>query len=777
MKILQLKSTFKGLMTTALTALFLLTTLWSFVTAQTISEFIAGGEYYIDHIGSNKRLQSNGTGTDLITTNITDTSERSQWKFKDAGNGLVYIDCVSNNKRMQGMSDEFSDESAVRLDANSFAGNWVKWKLVPAGNNNWFLENKGHNTRLTVTSNAEIAFGNTAWDGPYVQWKITKKSTGETFSLNNFTPTNTTKLGSNAEVKLNFNKAVNLGTANTIDVYIDKVLSNNKCTWSLGSSKELKVKHNAGWPAGSLVTILIKPTTKSASEASFNSGRKEYEFIVDTSKDFGFKRETISSIATRNNGTHNIPLKVAFPTNRSNKVPVHIWVHGGGWNGGTLAASVASQSPHSKYLAEELGIATLEIAYRCLGSNGTFTMAMEDVKSAYQWAIDNASKYNFDLSKIFISGGSAGTPLAALFAQRQNKIKAFIGFNGIYNFVDNPQSAFPYASSAVYEYANPSRSANSAFFNLRSNPPATLLLHGDADATINHTQSTKFATRVNAKGSSGKAVIYPQEEHGFFNLDRVQYEDCLWEMAHFLKNNNMVQSNPPQNGAEFYIDHIGSNKRLKSNGADTDLSTVNIADTGVRSHWKLVDAGNGYYYIQCVANGKRLQGTSSTLSDGSSVQLSPATNAGDWVQWKLIPAGNNNYFLQNKGHNARLFVTSNAQVAFGDTAWDGPYVQWKVTNRSTNVSYRESPEFDVLSSKINLKLYPNPVKDYLQIQLYEQVEDAVITLFDVHGKLILTQTISKATETSIDVSKLVSGSYFIRIQSGDAVETQKLLKY
>jgi len=87
MKFLQLKLAFTDLITNALTTLFLLTSLSSFVTAQTISDFIAGGEYYIDHIGSNMRLKSNATDTDLITASNTDTGERSYWKFKDAGEG------------------------------------------------------------------------------------------------------------------------------------------------------------------------------------------------------------------------------------------------------------------------------------------------------------------------------------------------------------------------------------------------------------------------------------------------------------------------------------------------------------------------------------------------------------------------------------------------------------------------------------------------------------------------------------------------------------------
>jgi len=297
-------------------------------------------------------------------------------------------------------------------------------------------------------------------------------------------------------------------------------------------------------------------------------------------------------------------------------------------------------------------------------------------------------------------------------------------------------------------------------------------LHGDNDTEINFNQSKQYEKQVNDKGGYARAVIYPNKKHGFFNWGNVQYEDCLWEMARFLRNNNMVQSNPVQNVNEFYINHIGNNKRLKSNGADTDLLTANIADTGARSHWKFIEAGNGYYYIQCVANGKRLRGTSNILSDESVVHLSPGDYAGDWVQWKLIPVGDN-YFIQNKGHNARLFVTSNAQVAFGDTAWDGLHVQWRITNRLTNVSFRKSAEFGDLSSNINLKLYPNPVMDYLQIQLFEQVENAEITLFDVHGKLLLTETIINSRDASINISKLVPGNYFVRIQSGDVVYFHK----
>ena len=167
---------------------------------------------------------------------------------------------------------------------------------------------------------------------------------------------------------------------------------------------------------------------------------------------------------------------------------------------------------------------------------------MEDIDAAYQWAVHNAEEYNLDISNSFFSGGSAGTPLSSLAAQRYSKIKAYVGFNGIYNFVENPGSSFP--APNVYDHCVPSCQANSALFNLRENPPITLLLHGDKDGTINHTQSVLFAEAIENAGGTATAIIYEDETHAFFNEGKVQYEDCLFELSKFLKANGIIQTEP-----------------------------------------------------------------------------------------------------------------------------------------------------------------------------------------------------------------------------------------
>ena len=376
-------------------------------------------------------------------------------------------------------------------------------------------------------------------------------SQGE-FSMLKFTPASSTELGEEEAISFTFTQKIKTPDTKTPDVYINKKLANDKCSWSTASST-LTLTPNSKWPKGSLVTVKIDPTIESAGGNPFSGTRNEYEFIVDTEEDFGVETITIPTIATRNNGTHNIPLQLVLPEKRENKVPVHFWIHGGGWSGGTTTESKIGASPHGEYLAKKLSVATLNVAYRCMGSSGTFTQAMEDIDAAYQWAVENAATYNLDIENSVFSGGSAGSPLASLAAQRYEKTKAFVGFNGIYNFVENPGSKFPSGSS--YKYCSPTCEANSALLNLRDNPPITILMHGDADGTINHQQSVLFAQEINNMGGDATAVIYPDQPHAFFNKGWEQYEDVLFEMTSFLKEHGITQM---QNTETFIGDNASS---------------------------------------------------------------------------------------------------------------------------------------------------------------------------------------------------------------------------
>ena len=69
--------------------------------------------------------------------------------------------------------------------------------------------------------------------------------------------------------------------------------------------------------------------------------------------------------------------------------------------------------------------------------------------------------------------------------------------------------------------------------------------------------------------------------------------------------------------------------------------------------------------------------------------------------------------------------------------------------------------------------YPNPVKNNLTIRYNENITDA--TVYNVMGQQLLTKKIN-ATEGQIDMSSFASGTYLIKVTSGDKVQTMKVIK-
>ncbi len=352
--------------------------------------------------------------------------------------------------------------------------------------------------------------------------------------VDSVSPSQRLNISKSGTIALNCNQNIDINSVMP-NVFINKGTTTTAGTWNLTTPKTLTFTPSQNWPLGALVTLQIQEGLLSTDGGAVDiSTRFKYDFIVETESTYGAaKNSELAAIATVDfpQAGHTLPLKLTLPTTSTKKMPVHIWVHGGGWSGGSAATSSAAISPHADYLAENLGVATLSISYRCSGSSGTFSLAMDDVATAYQWALDNADAYNFDMTKVFFSGGSAGTPLAALASQRYPAVIGLIGFNGIYDFVND---AGDFGNSNWYKQNVPSETLNSAIFQLRSNPPATIMMHGDADTTISYKQSTLFANAINTKGGTARAVIYPGEVHAFFNPGQKAYEDVLYEMVNFI---------------------------------------------------------------------------------------------------------------------------------------------------------------------------------------------------------------------------------------------------
>ena len=228
-------------------------------------------------------------------------------------------------------------------------------------------------------------------------------------------------------------------------------------------------------------------------------------------------QKTIDTIATKL-GNLAIPIKIYLPKKGIEKSPIYFFIHGGGWNGGTQnEVPPATLSGDVEFLADELGVIYVGLAYRCKGNNATFADAINDLESSVNWFLENGKRFNADTTRIGFGGTSAGSTLSAVLAQKYPNCNIYIGADGMYNLLDHDEKKSPFPNTEarrIYGLETEDKSKlASAFHNLRKNPPVSLLLHGKEDRLCHYTQSINFAKKINDAGGKAKVVLYDRINH------------------------------------------------------------------------------------------------------------------------------------------------------------------------------------------------------------------------------------------------------------------------
>jgi acetyl esterase/lipase len=108
--------------------------------------------------------------------------------------------------------------------------------------------------------------------------------------------------------------------------------------------------------------------------------------------------------------------------------PVAICIHGGYWRAnydleylGHVCVALAAK-----------GIATANLEYRRVGNaGGGWPETFEDIRSAYQFLLQNAQRYRFDTQRVIVLGHSAGGQLALCLAAHETGINVAISLAGV----------------------------------------------------------------------------------------------------------------------------------------------------------------------------------------------------------------------------------------------------------------------------------------------------------------------------------------------------------
>jgi hypothetical protein len=122
-------------------------------------------------------------------------------------------------------------------------------------------------------------------------------------------------------------------------------------------------------------------------------------------------------------------------------------------------------------------------------------------------------------------------------------------------------------------------------------------------------------------------------------------------------------------------------------------------------------------------------------------------------------------------------IISTAGVSEASTSYyyDMTDNTWYYTTSTPMVRMNFDPSVGInkVENNLGLRVFPNPANEVINISLNKEVS-ATLTLLDVSGKVVRTQVLN-GISTSINTASLNSGVYFVTINDGTSVSTQKVV--
>ncbi|VAV84992.1 hypothetical protein MNBD_BACTEROID02-388 [hydrothermal vent metagenome] len=119
---------------------------------------------------------------------------------------------------------------------------------------------------------------------------------------------------------------------------------------------------------------------------------------------------------------------------------------------------------------------------------------------------------------------------------------------------------------------------------------------------------------------------------------------------------------------------------------------------------------------------------------------------------------------------------------FGQTPGDFLYIRvWSQSSLEIGTFYIVSEELNALAVEDNeinnFTMYPNPTKDLVNINFNKALNENIsIRVFDIKGKLILSKkSLNLNNDSSLDISNLENGMYFVKLKNGQQETTRKLI--
>jgi acetyl esterase/lipase len=236
-------------------------------------------------------------------------------------------------------------------------------------------------------------------------------------------------------------------------------------------------------------------------------------------------------------------LDLYLPEKAAGKLPLVVWIHGGGWQAGNKDGCPAL------FLTAK-GYAVASINYR-LSQHAVFPAQIEDCKAAIRWLRANADKYHLDKDRIGVWGASAGGHLVALLGVTNGEkelegkdgdlgqssgVQCVVDFFGPTDFVHWDRDFNKSVNGVIDKllggaaptHTEEARKASPITYVSKDAAPY-LILHGDKDNIVPLSQSEELAKALKEAGVEAQLVVLKGAGHGGPGFDSAENRKLIAE--------------------------------------------------------------------------------------------------------------------------------------------------------------------------------------------------------------------------------------------------------
>lgn len=250
---------------------------------------------------------------------------------------------------------------------------------------------------------------------------------------------------------------------------------------------------------------------------------------------------------------NNTPLKldIWYPHDNPNPTPTLVFIHGGGWIFGSKEGAVYQLLPFL-----EKGWRVVNVEYRMAG-NSLAPGAVEDTRCALRWVVRNAKQWNFDTSKIVLTGQSAGGHLSLItamlpkgspldnrcYGDEDLRVAAVINWYGITDVNDLIQGAnlrnYAVMWMGSQEGAPEIARSVSPLSYVRAGLPPVLTIHGDKDDVVPYSHALRLKAALDKAKVVNRLHTVKGGGHGMFQQN--EYAAAYEEIWKFLRENKVIK--------------------------------------------------------------------------------------------------------------------------------------------------------------------------------------------------------------------------------------------